>query len=112
MKLGIVGSRSFNNYPLLQQKLSIFNKESSKIESIISGGAYGAEKYANDNGIEMVVYKPEWNKYGNSAGYIRNKKIVSESDYIIAFWDGTSKGTKLSIDLCDKYNKPITIIYI
>ena len=32
-----------------------------------------------------------------------NEDIVKNSDRIIAFWDGKSKGTKNTIDLCEKY---------
>lgn len=110
MKFGVVGSRNFNNYELLNKTLS----EYDNINYIISGGAYGADKlaerYAINNNIKTIIFLPEWSKYGKSAGFIRNKLIVNESDIIIAFWDGKSKGTKLTIDLIKKYNKPYRII--
>lgn len=65
--------------------------------TIISGGARGVDSAAVDAakhfGMAYKVWKADWNKYGKSAGFIRNLEIVRDSDIIIAFWDGYSKGT-------------------
>ena len=37
------------------------------------------------------------------------KQNENEADKIIAFWDGRSKGTKISIDMAIKANKNIDI---
>jgi hypothetical protein len=68
-----------------------------------------AEHYAEVNEIPIVVHEAEWDKYGKSAGYIRNKTIWDDSDMGIAFWDGVSKGTKHSFDLAKKQNKKLLI---
>lgn len=111
MNIGIVGTRDFSDYELLCKTINYLNVN---IKTIISGGAKGAdslgEKYANENNVETIIYKPNWDKYGKSAGYIRNKEIVNASDLIIAFWDGVSKGTKHSIDISIKSKKPLIII--
>lgn len=112
MKLGIVGSRDFNNYLEFQVAVLPFL---SNITEIVSGGAKGAdslaERFAVEHNIKMTVFKPDWNKYGRSAGMIRNKDIVENSDFVLAFWDGVSKGTKNSINRCKKLGKPFNIIY-
>jgi len=114
MKIGVIGSRSFKDYSLLESTL---NKVSDRliISAIISGGAKGAdslaESYANRNGIETIVFKPDWS-IGKSAAAIRNQKIVENSDIIIAFWDGISKGTKMTIDIATSKNvKVLKVIY-
>jgi len=53
-------------------------------------------------GCKSIIIKPEWNKYGKSAGYKRNSLIINEADKVVAFWKGESKGTKHSIDLAIK----------
>ena len=115
MKLAIIGSRTFNNNELLNNKINEFYNIKN-ITKIISGGAYGAdklaEKFAKCNNIETEIYLPNWLKFGKSAGYIRNKLIIENCDEVIAFWDTKSPGTKLSIDICKKINKPIKIIKI
>lgn len=113
MNLGIIGSRNFNNYRLLYKTILSLLKLND-IKNIISGGAKGAdslgEKFADDNKINKIIFYPEWNKYGKKAGYLRNINIVENSDYIIAFWNGKSKGTEHSINLAKKYNKKIKIV--
>ena len=68
------------------------------------------EKYAIENGIETLIYKPDWAKYKRGAGVVRNKQIVEAFDLIIAFWDGKSKGTKNSINTAKKMDKEVRII--
>ena len=96
MKVGVVGTRTFNDYVLLKSKLDELNYNNI-ISVIISGGATGAdslaEKYANEKSIKTMIFYPEWKKFGKSAGPIRNKLIVNNSDVIIAFWDNKSIGT-------------------
>jgi hypothetical protein len=112
MRIGIVGSRTFDNYELLVNTLSIF---AEGIDVIVSGGAQGADslaaKYANDLEVDCLVLKPDWDKNGKSAGFIRNQQIVDASDMIIAFWDGKSKGTEDLINKARIAKKPTFIIY-
>ena len=49
-------------------------------------------------------------KFGKAAGIIRNKQIVEDADFCIIFWDGKSKGTKNTIDLCNKLHKKYRLI--
>ena len=113
MKIAIIGSRTFNDYTLLQKTLELYK---SKITLIVSGAAHGAdslgEKWAINNNIQTLIFPANWNMYGKRAGFIRNKDIIKNSEYIIAFWDGKSKGTAHSLSLCKKYNKSYKIIHI
>jgi len=111
MYLAVVGGRNFNNYELLRTKL-----DQLQIGKIISGGAQGAdrlaEKYAQEKGIPLQVFPADWSRYGRAAGPIRNEEIVKNANALIAFWDGTSPGTKSSIALAQKYQRPYEIVYI
>lgn len=110
MNLGIIGSRTFNNYNLLKESIEKFDN----ISLIISGGAKGADNLAYDcakeMNIETLIIKPDWKKYNRGAGLIRNKDIVDKSDFIIAFWDGQSKGTLHAIKYAKKKEKSLEII--
>lgn len=118
IKIAIVGSRGFVNKKLLWERLNNFKTglyyRNYYISEVITGGAKGAdilgELWAKDNGIKCTVHKPDWNKHGKSAGFIRNKLIVNDCDYLIAFWDGKSKGTEHSLNLAKSLDKK-TIIY-
>ncbi|WP_395809291.1 DUF2493 domain-containing protein [Daejeonella sp.] len=111
MKLAVIGSRTLTNRELVHKKLEELKDE---IELMVSGGAKGADllaqKWAEENNVATKIFKPEWEKYGKSAGILRNRKIIESCDYCIAFWDGISKGTKSSIDFCVKMNKPYLIV--
>lgn len=106
IRLAIIGCRHFGNYELFCkciESLDILNDPETTIEYIVSGGAAGAdslaERYAREHAIPFKVYPANWAKYGRSAGYRRNKKIVDDADYVIAFWDYKSAGTKHTIKL-------------
>ena len=111
MRVAVIGSRNFSDYELVKKVLDQLD-----FTILVSGGARGAdslgERYAKENHIETLIFIPEWDKLGKSAGYIRNISIVENSDIIIAFWDGISKGTKHSIDLATKRMKALRIIKI
>ena len=127
----ICGSRTFNDYTLLKEKVTnalvsrgISRKKDFNIV-VVSGGAYGADKlgerFAKEYGLHIETHIPLWNdltkepcrikinKYGEPynclAGLNRNKDMVIVSDLVIMFHDGESKGTLNDLDLCKKYNK-------
>jgi len=121
ISLGIIGSRDFTDNKLFERSLKEFlsnlnngNNGNKVIKEIISGGARGAdtlaEKYAISNNIPIRIFYPDWDTYGKKAGLIRNRQIVESSDYILAFWDGQSSGTKSSIDIANELGKPIIIV--
>ncbi len=109
MIVAVIGSRSFNDYELLNRTLEGYN-----ISEIISGGAKGADslakEYATEKDIQIIEFLPEYDKYGKGAPLERNKTIVDNSDMVIAFWDGKSRGTKFTIDYATRQEKSIEII--
>jgi hypothetical protein len=111
MKVAVIGSRNFNDYEKVKQVLSTKN-----ITLLVSGGAKGADtlgqKYAEEHDIETKIFLPDWEKYGKKAGFLRNSDIINESELVIAFWDGVSKGTLDSLKKAKKENKNILIINI
>jgi len=116
VRLAIVGSRTFNSY----EQLAGFIYDSlcplDYITEIISGGAKGAdllgENFAENNDISCKVFYADWDKYGKSAGFIRNQTIVDNCDMILAFWDGESRGTADTIEKAKKAKKPTFIVYV
>ena len=112
-KVIIAGSRGFSNYKLLKEKCNEYLREKRKEYNIIiiSGGARGAdtlgEKYAQDEGFSLEVFPANWNKFGKSAGFIRNEQMAEIADALIAFWDGKSHGTKHMIEIME--NKKLLV---
>ena len=101
MKVAIVGSRDYTD---LQAVWNFVERLASRRPDaiIISGGARGVDTMAacagRFFGLEVIELEPEWARLGKAAGHARNSDIVAAADILIAFWDGTSTGTKDSID--------------
>lgn len=80
---------------------------------IISGGARGvdacAREYALQHGLKLTEYLPEYNKYGKGAPLRRNLAIIESADCVLAFWDGTSRGTEYVIRECEKRQIPLAV---
>jgi len=107
-KVAVVGGRDFTDKTNMFFILDIY-VEKHGISQIISGGAKGADtlakSYAESRGIPFLEFPAEWDKYGKSAGYIRNEDIVRASDVVIAFPTKNSKGTWDTVAKADKHYK-------
>lgn len=116
MKLAIIGSRNFTDYQLFLTKVNEFIEKYGKPEIIISGGANGAdtmaERWAKENQINIMIFHPEWDKYGKKAGILRNSDIVDASTHILAFPSKNGRGTQDSIRKGQKAGKIVEIYYI
>jgi hypothetical protein len=112
MKIAIIGSRTFSDYELLSTTIKNYLSEHQlNVQSVISGGATGAdslaEKFALENNLKMIVHKPDWKRFGKKAGLVRNTIIIENSDLVFAFWDGKSSGTKDAITKAKKTGKNV-----
>jgi len=119
MRLAIIGSRDFNDYDLLDKTINNhfydYSHEELMFDEIISGAAAGADslgaKFAKDNNIKLTEFPAQWEKYGKRAGFLRNEDIILNSDFVLAFWDGLSKGTANSLSIAKRLKKPTMIVY-
>lgn len=50
----------------------------------------------------IVAGRRDFDKYGKSAGHIRNKEMAKYSDVLIAYHDGASRGTQYKFDIARK----------
>ena len=113
MLFAVVGSRDFLDYALFSE---VLDEHRPFMTGIVSGGARGADtlaaRYAIEQGIPFFVHPADWDNYGKSAGYRRNKLIVQDADYMIAFLAKTSKGTRHSIDLALEKGIEVRIVNV
>ena len=96
-KIGIVGTRrrdtANDRLAVTQQFFEIYEYG----DWIVSGGCPEggdrfAEVIAKDNGIPIIIFYPNWKKYGKVAGFIRNTDIADHSDRLIACTAPDRKG--------------------
>ncbi len=106
MKVAVVGSRGLR----VEHLEDYLPKDTTEI---VSGGARGvdasAREYALRHGLKLTEYLPEYRRYGRAAPLKRNITIIENSDLVLAFWDGRSRGTKYVIDNCKKQNVPVEV---
>ncbi len=106
MRVAVIGSRDLS----VEHLEEYLPKDTTEI---VSGGARGvdasAREYALRHGLKLTEYLPEYRRYGRAAPLKRNITIIENSDLVLAFWDGRSRGTKYVIDNCKKQNIPVKI---
>lgn len=112
MRVAVIGSRKCDNISVDD----IIGFIPSNCSEIISGGADGIDSLAADAakklGIKLTEFLPDYNRFGKAAPLARNTTIIKNSDYILAFWDYQSTGTRFVITECIKNNVPCKIIEI
>ena len=106
MRVAVIGSRGLH-----VEHLEDYLPEG--VTEIVSGGAKGidtcARNYALAHGLALTEFLPEYEKYGRGAPLRRNITIIEYADFVLAFWDGRSRGTKYVIDNCKKRNIPVAV---
>lgn len=113
MKVIVAGSRTFNNFELLEKSLmEVFKQKGlhrADVE-IVSGTARGAdqlgEKFAQKYGLKLTRFPANWDEHGKKAGILRNIEMAEyakDDGLLFAFWDGISRGTKHMITTSEKY---------
>jgi hypothetical protein len=98
MKVLVCGGRDFNNKELLWQFLDRFHG----ISVIVHGASRGADRLAGEwavfHSIPAQVFPAEWDRYGKSAGPIRNQQMIDRAnpDTVIAFPGGRGTADMIS----------------
>ena len=132
MKIGIVGSREYQNFRKVKDTIFRLKKKFGEDLTIISGGCLdGADKFAKKYAIELECKYIEYNpghtpknlysalsenyygkKYAPKNFFHRNKMIAIASDYLIAFIQSGKKssGAEHTIKEAKKLNKNVVII--
>lgn len=115
-KIAIFGSREIDTKSVTDILHELMVKENWYITSgNIEGAAKCARKVAEEKGIKITLYN-----YESGLGFyialkditIKNKKMVSECQEALVFWNGESKGTAREINMLKKAGKPYRIYNI
>lgn len=112
MKTAIVGSRTADaqDYWLIGRHIP------AQTTLIISGGARGADglarRYAQEHGLPLEEFLPDYKNFGKMVPIFRNNQIVRRADYVMLLWDGKSPGSRHVISLCLTLDKPFIALPI
>lgn len=110
MRILVCGGRDFTDSRALYRALDRVNAKHG-ITHIISGGAGGADKlaenYADSINAWKCIYPADWETHGKAAGPMRNQLMVDEGkpDACVAFPGG--RGTADMIARCKKAGIPV-----
>lgn len=113
----IAGGRDFTDRALVEKCL-IEWAESLQLEpeeiTVVSGGAPGAdtlgESLAREFCCNLCIYPANWDKFGRGAGHVRNSLMANNAEYLLAFWNGKSPGTKSMIEKAQNNGLKVTVI--
>lgn len=114
----VAGSRGVTDRALLFAKVETLTRRlwlSSGFE-IVSGMAAGPDTLALDwaewagFGDSVVRFPAQWNRYGKAAGHIRNQQMAWYGTHLIAFWDGTSPGTRNMIETAKRDGLNVRVV--
>lgn len=99
MKVAIVGSRHFSD----PARVTEYVKSLSPRASIITGSASGvdaaATKAAREKGIPVQVMPASFDEMADaSKAAARNQRLIDACEVLVAFWDGSSKGTRSTVE--------------
>lgn len=113
MRLAIVGSREINNPEILMTELKKV-PHLEQVTEIVSGGANGidslAKQYAEENGLKLTEFLPDYKSFGRCAPLARNTQIVEYADVVLAIpVKGSSRGTRDSMRKAEKFGKRLIV---
>jgi hypothetical protein len=117
MKLIIAGSRSTPHREATFQvihALETIHRHIPPITCILQGGAKGIDTAAKGhlgNIYTVKNYPALWHLHGKAAGPIRNKEMAAEGEYLLAIWDGLSRGTGNMVRCMMEAGKPVFFVH-
>lgn len=125
LKLIIAGGRNFNCTFGVDPGIRLFCKAALQdsrwadrrrcCDEVFCGEADGADsdgkKWASRQGLKVRSFRPDWDRLGIKAGYIRNDEMGAEAHALLAFWDGKTPGTRHMINNMKKQKKPVVVVY-
>ncbi|HEY1420362.1 MAG TPA: SLOG family protein [Candidatus Dormibacteraeota bacterium] len=99
MRVAIVGSRRFADTGRVTDYVNSLPARASIITGSASGVDAAATKAARAKGIAVQVLPASFEEISDaSKSAARNQKLIDACDVLVAFWDGTSRGTRTTVE--------------
>jgi predicted Rossmann fold nucleotide-binding protein DprA/Smf involved in DNA uptake len=99
LKVAIVGSRHFSEPDRVADYVRSLPAKASVLTGSASGVDAAATKAAREKGIPVQVMPASLDEMADaSKAAARNQRLVDACDVLVAFWDGSSKGTRATVE--------------
>jgi predicted Rossmann fold nucleotide-binding protein DprA/Smf involved in DNA uptake len=99
LKVAIVGSRHFSEPDRVADYVRSLPAKASVLTGSASGVDAAATKAAREKGIPVQVMPASFDEMADaSKAAARNQRLVDACDVLVAFWDGSSKGTRATVE--------------
>jgi YspA, cpYpsA-related SLOG family len=112
MKVVIAGSSDSADERLVRRALIEAKKQGIRATEVVCGSARGVESIgetlAEQYHIPVTYFPAEWEKYGQTAGFLRNRQMARYADALVAITDG-SRETAQMIRVMKFLKKPVYI---
>ncbi|TMB90425.1 MAG: DUF2493 domain-containing protein [Chloroflexi bacterium] len=113
MKVAIVGSRHFSEPDRVTEYVNSLPQGASIITGSASGVDAAATRAARAKGIPVQVIPASFDELADAAkAAARNQRLVDACDALVAFWDGTSKGTRITIERALDSGKEVHVFVV
>ncbi len=111
MKVIIAGSRTLPESSAIVAEA--VESSGFHVSEVVCGMAAGTDRagllWAKANGLPVAEFHANWQKYGSSAGPIRNHAMAVHADALLAIWDGRSRGTRNMIETATQMELPVVV---
>jgi hypothetical protein len=105
MKTIVAGGRDITDFQLVVRAMA---EVPWPISEVVSGACRGVdllgEQVAANRQIPIKRFPADWEKFGLSAGPMRNAEMAEYADALILIWDGKSKGSANMLKQAKQHN--------
>ncbi len=108
----VCGSRGWSDRTRIAERLGRLDPETVVVHGDCPNGADRIVDQEARWALLVVERHPaDWDRYGKRAGFVRNEEMAELGAVLcIAFWDGSSTGTKDMMDRAEAHRIPVEIV--
>lgn len=99
MRIGIVGSRHYSRLDRVEQYVAGLPSGSRVVTGSASGVDAAATRAARSKEIPVQTVPASFDEGRDPVqAEARNRRLIENCDVLVAFWDGASQGTRMTVE--------------
>lgn len=110
LKVGIVGSRHYADLEKVERYVESIPTGTRVVTGSASGVDAAATRTARRLGLPITTVAASFEEAKDAAAASsRNRKLVEQIDVLVAFWDGASSGTRMTVERALEAGKEVHV---